>query len=248
MKTIGSIEKGMQVLEYISENAPCSLTEISTYLGLKSSSIYHIVNTLKHLKYVHQDRSTKKYQLGLKIWSLGQNAFQKSSFAPILKPYLDQLSEKTHETANLTELDGTNIIYTAQSESESIIKMFTKPGAIAPLYCTAAGKVFLANMTESELNDMLLKIKLIKYTHNTITSFETLRCELKEIYKNKYAMDSEERELGVSCLAAPIFDSRDKVIACFSISGPTTRFNSDKLNLWIPFIQELSNQVRKDLF
>lgn len=243
-KTIGSVIKAIEIMDLLaSSREEIGATEISGYLNLNVSGAYHILNTLKLCKVIEQNPKTKKYRLGMKLWKMGKMAREQNHLTLFLQPYLKQLRDITDETANLTILDNDEIIYIAQEESTRLVRMFTKIGAKAPLYCSAAGKILLAFQLPERRKKILNNINFHPFTEKTITSSQTLEKQLEVIRNREFAYDDEERELGVSCIAAPIFDYDREVIAAFSISGPTARFTEKNKSLWIQEILKLTRAV-----
>lgn len=190
----------------------------------------------------------QKYTLGLKLWQIGMLAYGQNHISVTLKPYLKKLRDLTGETANLTIMDKEQIVYIAQEESDRLVKMFTTTGATAPLHCTAGGKVLLAFKSKDVQDSILGKIELTKYTDNTIVTKDALVKEIEEIRKNSYGFDNEERELGVSCIGAPVFDLNNDAIACITISGPTSRFTEENKKEWVgillKIVEEATNYLK----
>lgn len=243
-KTIASVIKAIEVIEYIAHSEKeVGVTEISNGLNYGVSATYHLLNTLKECNIIVQNDRTKKYSLGLKLWQIGMLAYGQNHISVTLKPYLKKLKDLTGETANLTIMDNNQIVYIAQEESNRLVKMFTTTGATAPLHCTAAGKVLLAYRPEDIRNSILEKIELTKYTENTIVNKEELTKELDEIRKRGYAFDNEERELGVSCIGAPVFDLNNDAIACITISGPTARFTEENKKRWVEIVTQVVEEA-----
>ncbi|WP_409228293.1 IclR family transcriptional regulator [Gudongella sp. SC589] len=247
-KTIGSVKKAFDIINYIADQKQeQGATEISEALGYGVSATYHILNTLKESNIITQNEKTKKYKLSLKLWQLGMTAYNQNNISLELKPYLSKLRDYTGETANLTILEGEEIVYVAQEESDKLIKMFTKTGATAPLHCTASGKIFLAYKDRDERDQIIDGLKLEKFTDNTITDKEDLKRELLKIKDHGYGFDVEERDEDVSCIAAPVFGPNDDVMACLSISGPNNRFSSDNKEKWIKIIVDIAKEASEHL-
>lgn len=247
-KTIGSVKKAFDIINYIAEQKQeQGATEISEALGYGVSATYHVLNTLKESNIITQNGKTKKYKLSLKLWQLGMTAYDQNNISLELKPYLSKLRDYTGETANLTILEGEEIVYVAQEESDKLIKMFTKTGATAPLHCTASGKIFLAYKDQNEREQIIDGLKLEKFTENTITDREELEKELLRIKTRGYGFDVEERDEDVSCIAAPVFGPNDDVMACLSISGPNNRFSDDNKEVWIRIIVDIAKQASEHL-
>ncbi|WP_236910532.1 IclR family transcriptional regulator [Clostridium sp. Cult1] len=247
-KTIASVIKAIEVIEYIAHSEKeVGVTEISNGLNYGVSATYHLLNTLKECNIIVQNDRTKKYSLGLKLWQIGMLAYGQNHISITLKPYLRKLRDLTGETANLTIMDNYQIVYIAQEESNRLVKMFTTTGATAPLHCTGAGKILLAHKPEEIQNLILERIELTKYTDNTIVNKEELLNELKKIRENGYGFDNEERELGVSCIGAPVFDLNNDAIACITISGPTARFTKQNKKKWVDIVVQISKEATNRL-
>ena len=247
-KTIGSVIKAIEIIELLSASErEIGATEISSHLNYGVSSTYHLLATLKMCGIIEQDVNTKKYRLGLKLWKIGKMAREQNHLTTYIQPYLRKLRELTGETSNLTVLDNSEIIYIAQEESEKLVRMFTKIGARAPLYCSAAGKVLLAYQPEEKQESIIKGLRFNKFTENTITSSKALKKELEEIKKMGYAFDNEERELGVECIAAPIFDFDKQVIAAVSVSGPKARFDQESIERFITNLLDITCEISNNL-
>ncbi|SKC80831.1 IclR family transcriptional regulator [Maledivibacter halophilus] len=245
-KTINSVTKAIEIMEFIAySDEEVGVTEISNSLNYGVSATYHLLNTLRKVNIIEQNPKTKKYRLGIKLWQIGKIANEQNRLSLILKPYLKKLKNLTEETSNLTVLDNNEIVYLAQEESDRLVKMFTKTGARAPLYCSAAGKILLAYQSPEKQKTILESLNLKKFTDKTIIDINTLKNELNKIKNNGYGFDHEERELGVSCIAAPVLGFNDEIIAAISISGPTSRFNEENTGKWIEYILEITNEASK---
>lgn len=243
-KTIGSVIKAIEVLKVLSESEDgLGVTEISNKLNYRVSATYHLVNTLKQCSIIEQDNDTKKYRIGFELYRISSMAKSQNSLANIAQPHLDQLKEEIDETTNLVVLDGNCIVYIAQSESTNLLKMFTQLGAKIPFYCTGAGKVLLAYLPEDVQDYNISKTVLKRYTKNTLITAKALKREFEVIRAQGYAFDNEEREEGVTCIAAPVFDSYSKVIAAISISGPTSRLKEKDMDNIVNNVIETAREI-----
>lgn len=246
-KTIASVSKAIRVIEYIGEYKEAGVTEISKGLGYGVSATYHLLNTLREENIIVQDKNTKKFKLALKLWQLGNLAYEQNHISDVIKPYLKKLRDLTGETANLTIMDNNKIVYIAQEESDRLVRMFTKTGATAPLHCTGGGKTILAFQPEELRDEIIDGLNLEGFTNTTITDRDVFIEELGKIRDNGYGFDNEERELGVSCIAAPIFDLSNSVIASISISGPTSRFTDKTRSKLIKDTLAVAREVTDEL-
>ncbi len=247
-KTIGSVIKAIEIVKEIAESETgLGVTEISSSLDYGVSATYHLVNTLKLSNIIEQDRKTKKYKIGFELFRICGLAKNQSVLANTAQPYLDKLREKVDETCNLAILDGNNIMYIAQSESTKLLKMFTQLGAKVPFYCTGAGKALLAYQPLDIQHLIISGTNLVSYTENTITTPEGLTGEFDSIKEKGYALDNEEREYGVTCVAVPIFDCYGEAVAAISVSGPTARLKKKEIIKLIGSVRVAANELSHNL-
>lgn len=243
-KTIGSVIKAVEILEALSDSEDgLSLTEISSQLNYGVSAAYHLLNTLKLCDMIDQDKKTKKYRIGAGIFRISGKAKGNNVLANTAQQYLDKLRVIVDETSNLVVLDGNEVVYIAQSESTQLLKMFTQLGAKVPFYCTGGGKLILAHKPQSYQDFILENMDFKKFTRNTLSTADDLRKEFEVIKIQGYAMDMEEREEGITCAAAPVFDCYGEVIAAMSISGPTRRLKEKGLEGIIKHVIDIANEL-----
>ncbi len=243
-KTIGSVIKAVEVMEELAKSEEgLGVTEISSRLNYGVSATYHLLNTLKQCNIIEQDKKTKKYRIGFALFRISGMAKRQNVLANLAQPYLDKLREIVGETSNLVILDGSEIVYIAQSESTKLLKMFTQLGAKVPLYCTGGGKILLAYQPKRIQDLILSKSNFQRYTQNTLASAEDLMEELEIIKKQGYALDNEEREEGVTCIAAPVFDCYGEAIASISISGPTYRLKEKQTSVIIKNVMDIAKEL-----
>jgi DNA-binding IclR family transcriptional regulator len=135
---------------------------------------------------------------------------------------LETLSADTEASVNLCVLDNLVVVYIDHVHSQKhTLRTFTRLGARAPAYATGVGKVFLSQMKPDELKAYLAQVKMKRFTKNTITDHKTMAREIERVQKQGYAVDQQERENGVRCIAAPICDHKGSIVAAVSISGAT---------------------------
>lgn len=247
-KTIGSVKKAIEIIEELAKSEDgLGVTEISNKLNYGVSATYHLLNTLKQCNIIEQDKKTKKYRIGFALFRICGMAKRHNALASLAQPYLDELREMVGETTNLIVLDGTEVIYIAQSESTKLLKLFTQLGAKVPFYCTGGGKAILA-FQPKKIQDMVISnTNFIKYTANTISDAEQLMKELETVKEKGYAIDNEEREEGVTCIAAPVFDCYGEAIASISVSGPTYRLKEKDFSTIIRNVTDVAKRLSENL-
>lgn len=228
MKQVNSVIKTFAILEELSKNKSIKLTELSRKLGYPSSTTHRFLTSLIDLGYVIQDGDSGEYSLGVKILSLGNSVLQNLDLRKIAYPFLEKLRDKTGETANLVVLDKDEALYIEKVESGASVRVFSLIGRRAPVHATGVGKVLLADLAWPDVISILTKKGMKKLTKNTITDSNEFMEELHKVRQRGYAIDDEECEEGVMCIAAPIKDHTGKTKACISVSGPKGRINEKR--------------------
>jgi DNA-binding IclR family transcriptional regulator len=242
------VDKSLSVLELLlQKGSSMNMTELSEKLGFYPSTTHRILDTLKHWGYVEQDSHTKKYQLGLKALELGMAKLHKMDLVREATTYLKELVNQCNETVHLGVLEEGEVLYLAKEESSQTIRMISYVGKRAPLYCTALGKVLLAYLSTKERKKILGEKVFPRLTENTITDKKELEKELNRIKKQGFALDREENEKDIYCIAAPIRNYQGEVIAAISISSPIFRINKNVQNNLNEALLETSKKISKRL-
>jgi IclR family acetate operon transcriptional repressor len=246
-KNITSVLKAAEILETISESeSGLGVTEIGRRIGLGVSSIHHILSTLRSRGLVMQDPRTKKYYLGFGLFRICAQAERQNLLGNLAQPYLKRLSLELNETANLGILDGSDIVCVAQIEGSHMSRFFAKIGIRTPFYHAAGGKL-LASLQPRENWDVLMRnIRFEKYTKNTILSAEALIAELETTRARGYGIDNEEREEGVICIAAPVFNDYGEPVASLGVSGPTLRL-ADQVDAVVGKVIEVAADFSREM-
>jgi len=242
------LDKSLSVLEILlKKGSSMNMIEISEKLGFYPSTIHRILDTLKHWGYVEQNSHTQKYQLGLKALELGMVKLHQMDLVREATPYLKELVNQCNETVHLGVLEEGEVLYLAKEESSQTIRMISYVGKRAPLHCTALGKVLLAYLSTEERKKILGGKVLPRLTENTITDKKELEKELNKIQKQGFALDDEENEKDVCCIAAPIKNYQGKTIAAISISSLVYRTDINKENHLKEALIETSKKISKRL-
>jgi len=242
------LDKSLSVLDLLlKKGSAMNITEIAEKLEFYPSTIHRILDTLKHWGYVEQDPNMQKYQLGLKLLELGMAKFHQMDLVREATPYLRELVKECNETVHLGVLEEGEVMYLAKEESSQTIRMISYVGKRAPVHCTSLGKVLLAYLSEEERKKILGKKELTRFTENTITDKSKLKKELDKVRKQGFALDLEENEKDICCIAAPIKNYQGKVIGAISISGPVYRIDINKQDHLKEALPKISNKISKRL-
>lgn len=240
---IQAIDRAIMILKCFSEKTPeLKLSEIVEELDLNKSTVHGIISTLKYHGLIEQDEETQKYRLGVYLMELGDLVSKTIDVVNIARPYIVNLCNQVEETVHLGSLDKLEVIYIDKVESTQSMRIFTARGARNPGYCTGIGKAMLA-YANNEILDALKQSELIGYTPNTITDKQKLIDEFENIRKLGYAIDNEEKNIGLTCVAAPIFNYSGEAKYGISISGPTARMTDEKINNIINLVKDATKEI-----
>jgi DNA-binding IclR family transcriptional regulator len=224
---VQTIERASFILDILGQNPQgISIRELSTKIKLPKGTTHRLLSSLSYFGYVRQDPKTRNYLLGLKLVELGQLLLGQLDIRKEAEPFLRDLAERTKETVHLVFLDRNEIVYIDKVETDqnpSGLKMASRVGLRNPAHSSAVGKVLLAHFPEEELKNFIKEKGLAKRTGNTIVDPTQLKEHLKSVRAQGYAIDDEENEKGIRCVAAPIYNEVGKTVAAISISGPAFR-------------------------
>lgn len=240
---IQSVFRALKILEYVAENGSVAgLTEISRGLGLSKSTAHGLIATLEKYGYMQQDSITGKYSLGLKTFEIGQAYVSNLDLREIVLPDLRELSQRYQETVHLAVLSGEDVVYIDKVDGSHSVGIRSRIGGRNPAYCTGVGKALLSGLTDLQIEKMYSGKIFERYTKNTVNKLSDLIYQIHQVRKNGYAVDVEEIELDLRCVAAPIKDNKGTVIAAVSLSGPSNRILDTKLN---NIIADVTKTVKK---
>lgn len=224
-----SLLRGLQLIEILSNYANgCPLAKLSELAGLNKSTTHRLLQGLESAGYVTHAPTPGSYRLTTKFIAVGNKALSSLNVIHVAAPHLEELNLETEETVNFSTLENDHAIMIYKMEA-TIGMMRTRAyiGQHQALYCSAMGKIYLAYGSEDEFERYWDKIqaKLVQHTPNTITNIDSMRAELRDIREHRMAYDREENELGVSCIAAPIFNINGEVKYSVSVSLATVRLS-----------------------
>ncbi len=180
--------------------------------------------------YVEQDVETGRYKLGYKFLEISSRLLESIDLRTEAKPFLLELERDTNEVIHLVVYDQGEVVYIEKLEGNETLRMHSKVGKRAPMHCTSVGKAILAHLPLNIVLDIIDRKGLPMHTEKTITDKDEFLQELVKVKQLGYALDLEENETGITCIAVPIFDHLGKVVASVSISGPTMRMTDERLD------------------
>jgi DNA-binding IclR family transcriptional regulator len=234
---VKSASRTLDIIEFIVNSAkPPTFTTIQEALDIPKSSLSYLLQDLTNRDYIQFDPDMRVYYPGSKLIKISVSCMNNTNLSREVWQGIKKLSDELGETTQAGLLDGRFVVYIAKCQGAKDISV-TTIGFKIPAHATALGKMMLSSLDEGEIKARLGNVELERYTEYTIGSYEKLLADLKEIAQKGYAIDNQEIIPGGICVAAPIFDKSDKIVAAMSVTVPAIRVNDD-------FLQELVDKVR----
>lgn len=228
---VRSVQRAIQLLDCL-ENAdwPLSLQELSTQTKLPKSTVHRLLTTMAQADIIEQSQLDGHYRLGLRLLELGFSVGSTRDVIPIAKPYMQRISFETDESVCLALLNRGEVLILAFNESNSAFHVVSRVGARLPAHCTVQGKIMLAHMSEAEVTRVLRDHGMRMYTPNTICTYERMKPELTRIQRQGYATENGEFHVGLSSVAAPIYDAFNNVRYSFAVVSMFHHIGSDEFS------------------
>lgn len=227
---VKSVARALDIIELVSSSkAGLGVTEIANKMDINKSSVFRTLATLEQYGYIEQNEETGRYRIGYAFLNVSSKLLDSLDVRAEAQSVLRQLEAETNEVVHLVVYDRGEVVYIEKLDGNEALRMHSKVGKRAPVHCTSVGKAILAYLPVPEVVDIINRKGLPVHTEHTITTKEAFLEELSVVKKNGYALDLEENEPGIRCIAAPVFDHNGTVAAAVSISGPTLRMTDERL-------------------
>mgnify|MGYP006267514583 FL=1 len=244
-----AVTRTLGLLEVLAEGASFELSELARRVDMHKSTVYRFVTTLCNMGYARQS-DDQRYEATLKMIMLGNSLAQNRPPWQDAIRAMEQLSRSTGETIHLATLENDRLVFVHKIESTFGLRVVMRSdiGQSAPLHCTALGKILLAWQSPAGIKALVESNPLVRYTPKTITTKRRLTEELEEIRTTGVALDDEEHETGVRCLATPIWSEPSRTpVAALSISAPTLRMHTDQQARHTQLLLEATKQLSYDI-
>lgn len=233
-----------QVIEVLAAKGQCGLLDLSRELELNKTTVHRILNSLTCMGYVKQDTDTSKYSLTFKICELSNQILTQIDIVDIARPYLKELMRKTEETIHLVERNGLDAVYIDKVEAFSnAARLVSKVGRSIPLYCSGVGKALLADMSDDEIAAIWNNSSIHALTPHTITDFPTLMERIRKVRVDGFALDDEENELGVRCVAVSLKDYKGSSKYAISLSSLVSRMDQPRMEELAKELMETKQKI-----
>ncbi len=243
MREIQSLARGLFIIDSLmNTQSAMSTTELAEQLGVDKSTASRLIGTLQNYGYVQQDKNSRSLVPGKRLHSIGWQLSNRYALRERAKPYLDALVEETDECAHIGVYASGKALVTDDIQSEnSLLRVVGNTGRLIYLHNTAVGKALIA------FGDFPLPVEFPQTMPKTICSHDELAENLGQVRHLGYAIDDEENEFGVRCIASPVFNSVGITIASIGISGPTVRITADQLDYYGRIVRDVAIRLSADL-
>lgn len=234
-----AVKKALSLLEHVAAGKR-TLAELSAAAGMPRPTVHRLAATLASEGFLVKDDLT--YRLGYRLLELGNAVKEQDHVVLAAREPMERLSERTSETVHLGQLEGTNIVYIDKVEGTRGLRMASRVGFRTVAQTTSLGKVLIANLPEATWRQHLVP-GVAPRTPNTIVDLGEIVKELTVVRDAGYALDREENELGIRCVACPVRDFSGRVVAAISLSGATVYVTEERQRELVADVQEAAHAI-----
>ncbi|MDX6231154.1 MAG: hypothetical protein QOH68_102 [Nocardioidaceae bacterium] len=244
--TVQSVDRAVSILEMLAHDGESGVTKIADELGVHKSTAFRLIATLEQRGLVEQDLERGKYRLGVGILRLAGATTARLDVVQETRPLARALAAETGETVNIAVRSEGAALYLDQIAGTSSLQSHNWVGQRIPLHATANGKVLLCGLTSEQIMTEVGQ-RLRAYTPTTITSIKKLLVDIDAVREAGYAVVADELEMGLTAIAAPLHNAHGDVIASLSVSGPTFRFDEDRVKTVVDQVMDVATEVSERL-
>lgn len=232
-----ALSRGLEAIRVVATTrGPSTLTSIHEATEIPKSTLVRLLAVLEEDDYLIKVDERPAYQLGHALLPIAVGYFEMASVADLLRPHLAALSAATGWTSNFGVLDGSDVVHLCVEFPERPIYYTTTEGSAHPAYCTALGKAIMIELDDRAVARALPPEPFPRLTAHTITTVKGMRAALKQARQNGFAVDAEESDLGLRCIAVPVVGERG-VLGALSVSGPSGEAGPDRERLLVEQLQ-----------
>ena len=243
-----TLQRGLEMLEILSTHPQgMALCDLTHAMELPRSTAYNLLQTLVCLGYAVPAADGAKYVISSRMFEIGSAGMQDRDAMPLLREGMRQIQSALNETVHLGVRSGSETLYIDKLDSTRAIRMSSRVGTRMPLYCTALGKALLSGMTDEQIRRLYGQEKLKAYTSHTITDLETLLAQIGAIRRDGYAVEREENEPNVCCVAVPLRNAAGEAVYAMSVSAPAFRMQEEELHRCVKLLGEIREKIEPSL-
>jgi IclR family transcriptional regulator, pca regulon regulatory protein len=246
-EVMGGLAKGLHVIRAFSRDAPAlSLSEVAAIARLPAATARRCLHTLEELGYV--TRSGRVFLLRPKVLELGAGYLDSMDIETLTKTHLEDLASRTGDSAAMTVLDGTDVVYVARASVRTLMRLEAHVGSRFPAYPTSTGRVLLAGLSPEGLDRYFQEATFTPLTKHTIIDRGKLARLIAECRRSGYSAVEDELAYGIVAVAVPVFDHTGRVVAALNNSSHSKKITRTQLvRERVPMLREVSRQISAEL-
>lgn len=238
----------MKIIQTVAqEREGIGLADLAKSVELHSSTTFHLAKTLTILGLLRQDQETKRYRVGPQLFGLAAGAFDEIELLNVAHAFMASLASATGESSHLAVSAGDSVVIIGKVDGAGSIRMTERVGTARPAHATAIGKVILSGMPEAKLEALLARTPLERVTDKTIVERDALLRQIEAARKDGIAFDDGEYDPEVRCLAAPVFDFRQRLVAAIGITAPVWRLGLQRVGEASEIVREAARELSTQL-
>ncbi len=238
-----ALRRGLSLLDIVAGSPGLRFGEIAERAGLTKATAHRMLATLVEEGFLRTDERDQRYHLGFRLFEMAHRVWDQFDLRSAAEPELERLRDLAGETVRLAILDGEEVLYVDQREAMQAVRLGNGVGARASAHASGAGKAMLAHLEPLIREQLINRLKLQRFTPNTIVDRPALKQHLDLTKARGYAISADEQHVGVSSVAAAILDSRARAIGAVAIIGPSYRLGVDRLHMLGRDVMEAARRI-----
>lgn len=242
---VQSLDRALRILAIVAEGSGLSLSEVAELSGVPAPTAYRMLTTLEQHGMVEFEKTGQLWSIGVESYRIGSAFLRGRKLADRARGAMQRLMEETGETANLGVAEDDCIVFVTQVETHHAIRAFFRPGTRSPFHVSGIGKAVLAHLDSGRVAAIARRAGLKQFTPRTLATLPLLEQDLLVIRERGWAVDDEEHNDGMRCIAAAIFNEFGEPVGGVSISGPTVRVTPERIREIGPLVQAAAQEVSR---
>ena len=240
-----ALDRALSLLDLLAEADGISLSDLSQRAGLAPSSAYRLLQTLAARGFVEFLQRDQSWAIGVEAFRTGMAFQRRHSIATVGRGIMQDLVQASGETANIAIFEAGEVVFVAQVESPEPIRAFFRTGERRAAHASGIGKALLAEMSRQAVERIIAARGLARFTDRTVTDPLALFADLARAHLHGWALDDEERNIGMRCVAAAIFNEHGDPVAGLSLSGPVARLDDEAVARLGPAVAAAAAEITR---
>jgi len=237
-----SVKKAFTIIRYIADHqGELTLSELGRRLKTNKTTMFRYLETLETLHILEKRKGT--YSLGMELFFLGHQVDIRKRIVERVHSIISSCSRRVNETLSFAGYINGAAVYLDKVESSRGLQMRARLGDELPFHCTALGKSILSIIPSRQLEETIQSIKMIPYTHNTLTDKKMFNAQLDKVKQDGYSLEKEELETGLSCISVPLRSKRMNFYGAVSFSGSSSHLTEERMMSYVTDLLDAAAEI-----